>query len=280
MAGTGSTPTKLRRRRARATARVLLALAVPIGLVAAGASPVGAQQDDLAGGPGAWTSALPAFVLSGGQLSAFEAPEPDSSIYPTGINDAGQITGEYVRSDGESGFVRDPEGRLTSFTVPGARATEAAKINDAGQIVGRYSEDTRLVDDSARVRGFVRDARGAITRLDVPGARHTRPTGINDAGDVVGYHVDEGDETHGFVWRDGRFTTIDLVGGGSPTPMDINDNGEIVGMFLDDAGRRPRVPAGRRGSTPRSAPPVPSPRSRRASTTAARSSATRPTTSC
>lgn len=236
MAGYGSTPTSLPRRRTRAIIRAVVALGVPIGLVAAGASPVGAWEDDPANEVVAWTSALPAFVLTGGQFSAFEAPEPDSSLYPTGINDAGQVTGEYVRSDGESGFVRGPDGQLTTFSVPGALATEAAKINDAGQIVGRYSEDTALVDDSARVRGFVRDARGTITTLDVPGAQHTRPTGINDGGDVVGYYVDDGDETHGFVWRGGRFTTIDLVGGGSPTPMDINDRGEIVGMYLDDAG--------------------------------------------
>jgi len=236
MAGHGSTPTKPRRRRTRASARVAVALAVPVGLVTAGASPVGAWQDDPADEVVAWTSALPAFVLSEGQFSAFEAPEPDSSLYPTGINDVGQITGEYVRRDGESGFVREPDGRLTTIAVPGAQATEASKINDAGQIVGRYSEDARLVDDSARVRGFLRDADGTITKLDVPGARHTRPAGINDRGDVVGYYVDDGDQTHGFVWRDGRFTTIDLLGGGSPTPTDINDDGEIVGMYLDDAG--------------------------------------------
>ena len=210
-------------------------LAVSIGLVTAGASPAGAWEDDPADDIAAWSSALPGFLSSGGSYSAFEAPEPDVAIYPSGINDRGEITGEYIRSDSESGFVRGPDGRLTTFDVPGARATEASKINDGGQVVGRYSEDTRLVDDSSRVRGFVW-YRGTVTRIDFPGAQHTLPTGINDRGDVVGYYVDDRDETHGFLWRDRRFTPLDLVGARSPTPMDINDRGEIVGVYLDDAG--------------------------------------------
>jgi probable HAF family extracellular repeat protein len=236
MAWHGSRSTTVRRRGSRGMATAAVALAVSIGVVAAGVSPAGAWDDDPADEIAAWSSALPGFVLSGESWFAFEAPEPDVAIYPSGINDGGATTGEYIRSDGESGFVRNPEGQLTTFDVPGARATEASKINDGGQIVGRYSEDTRLVDDSSRVRGFVRQPQGTITRIDFPGATHTLPTGINDGGDVVGYYVDEGGATHGFLWRDRRFTPLDLVGASSPTPMDINDNGEVVGMFLDEAG--------------------------------------------
>jgi probable HAF family extracellular repeat protein len=235
MAWFGSRSTSVRRRGPKGMAAVV-ALAVSIGLVAAGASPAAAWEDDTADDMAAWSSALPGFLFSGGSYSAFEPREPDVAIYPSGINDGGQITGEYVRRDGESGFVRSPDGQFATFDVAGARATEASKINDGGQIVGRYSEDTRLVDDSSRVRGFVRDPSGTITRIDFPGARSTLPTGINDGGDVVGYYIDDLGETHGFLWRDRQFTPLDLVGARSPTPMDINDRGEIVGMYLDDAG--------------------------------------------
>jgi probable HAF family extracellular repeat protein len=236
MAWHGNRTNRDRRRGGRGAAAAAVALSVSIGLVAAGSSPAGAWDDDPADEIAAWDSALPGFVQSGGSYSAFEAPEPDVAIYPSGINDSGALTGEYIRSDGESGFVRSPDGALTTFDVPGAQATEASKINDEGQVVGRYSEDSRLVDDSSRVRGFVRDARGTISRIDFPGATHTLPTGINDDGEVVGYYVDEGGETHGFLWQDGRFTPLDLVGASSPTPMDINDNGVVVGMYLDEAG--------------------------------------------
>ena len=234
MSGSATRRTGLWRRRAAGRAAAVT-LAVSIGLVAAGASPAGAWVGDTADDIAAWDSALPGFVSSGGAYSAFEAPEPDVAIYPSGINDRFEITGEYVRRDRESGFVRSPDGGITTFDVPGAQATEASKINDAGQIVGRYSDDTPLVDDSSRVRGFLRDG-GTITRIDVPRAQHTLPTGINDRGDVVGYYVDDANETHGFLWKDRRFTTIDLLGARSPTPMDINDRGEIVGLYLDDTG--------------------------------------------
>jgi len=180
-------------------------------------------------------SAVPGFVFSKGRYTAFEAPEPGVEIFPSGINDRGEVTGEYMRPDREFGFVRDERGTITVFDVPGARATEAAKINDRGQVVGRYSEDAPFVDDSARVRGYVRVG-GQITRIDVPGATHTRPTGINDRGHVVGHYVDAAGTTHGFVWRDGRFSTLDVPGATSPTPVDINDRGDVVGLYVDAAG--------------------------------------------
>ena len=239
MAWFGSRTTSERRGRrggTTGTAAAAVALATTLGLAAAGATPATPWEDDTAEDIVAWSNALAGFVASGDRYTAFETRESDATIYPSGINDQGQITGEYVRSDGESAFVRSSDGRLTTFDVRGAKGTEASKINDGGQIVGRYSEDTPLVDDSSRVRGFVRSRRGAITRLDYPDAQHTLPTGINDRGDVVGYFVDSGGTTHGFVWRDGRFTTLDVPRATAPTPVDINDRGDVVGVYLDAAG--------------------------------------------
>jgi probable HAF family extracellular repeat protein len=174
-------------------------------------------------------------VLSEGRYSEFEAPSPRVELFPSGINDQGEVTGEYIRPDRESGFVRDGRGRISTFDVPGAKGTEAVKINDRHQIVGRYSEDTPFVEDSTRVRGYVRD-RGKTTTIDAPEAVHTLPTAINDRGDVVGYFVDAGGTTHGFVWGGGRFSTLDVPGAKAPTPVDINDRGDVVGVYLDAAG--------------------------------------------
>ena len=208
---------------------VALAVASAVATVAATPAPVEASA---AGRP---RSATPGFVLSEGRYREFEAPSPRVELFPSGINDEGYVTGEYIRPDRESGFVRDGRGRISTFDVPGARGTEAARINDRRQIVGRYSEDTPFVDDSTRVRGYIRH-RGKTTRIDAPGAAHTLPTGINDRGDVVGYFVDSGGTTHGFVWRDGRFTTLDVPRATAPTPVDINDRGDVVGVYLDAAG--------------------------------------------
>jgi probable HAF family extracellular repeat protein len=228
---------------ARATALVATGLAVALAIPATAVAPVGASPTadtadaasradtpDYAGG-----SAVPAFLYRNDRYRPFEAPNAGVAIYPSGINDRGEVTGEYIRDDGESGFVRRRNGRISTFAVPGARGTKASKINDHGQIVGRYSEDTPLVDDSRRVRGYVR-WHGRTTRIDFPGASHTLPTGINDRGDVVGYYVDDRNRTHGFLWRNRRFTTLRLVGARSPTPVDINDRGQIVGLYLDREG--------------------------------------------
>jgi probable HAF family extracellular repeat protein len=233
----GRNSTGVRRRGALAVLAV--ALAVPATTAqAVGAAPTDGTTDttdtaDTAGGPSG--SAVPAFLYRSGRYRPFEAPAAGVALYPSGINDHGEVTGEYIRDDGESGFVRRRNGRISTFDVPGARGTKASKINDHGQIVGRYSEDTPLVDDSRRVRGYVR-WHGRTTRIDFPGASHTLPTGINDRGDVVGYYVDDRNRTHGFVWRNRRFTTLRLVGARSPTPVDINDRGQIVGLYLDRSG--------------------------------------------
>jgi hypothetical protein len=63
-------------------------------------------------------SATPGFVLSDGRYRDFEAPSPRVELFPSGINDEGYVTGEYIRPDRESGFVRDGRGKISTFDVP------------------------------------------------------------------------------------------------------------------------------------------------------------------
>jgi uncharacterized membrane protein len=185
----------------------------------------------------------PGFVLDGGRYRAFDSPDPSVGLFPTGINNRGEITGEYLRPDGESGLYRDRRGRISSFDVPGAMGTEAVRISDRGQIVGEYSNDTPFVNESAAVHAYVTD-RGRFVRLDVPGAELTNALGVSDRGWVVGAHVEKGtprnpdgtyQEFHGYLWRDGRFRTIDVPGARGTELYEINDRGDIVGVY---AGRR------------------------------------------
>ncbi len=206
-----------------------LAAAVVAVVTTTAWAPAGASGRD------ATDNDVPGFLFSDGRYTAFEPRATSVEIFPSGINDRGDVTGEYIRPDGESGFVRDETGRITIFDVGGARGTEAVKINDRGQIVGRYSEDTPFVDDSARVRGYLRDG-DEVTKIDYPDAVDTLPTGINDRGHVVGYYVDARGRTHGFVWRNGRFSRVDTPRGTAATPVDINDRGEVVGLRRDAAG--------------------------------------------
>jgi probable HAF family extracellular repeat protein len=159
-------------------------------------------------------------------------------LFPGGINNRGVIVGEYIRPGSESGFVRDRRGRFSVFDVPGAKGTEANRINDRGQIVGEYSQDTPIVNDSARVRAYLFD-RGKITRIDVPGAMVTTALGINNRGQVVGEYITGDGRSHGYLWERGRFRTIDVPGAVATSPLDINDRGQVVGSYADDLSGRP-----------------------------------------
>ena len=125
-----------------------------------------------------------------GRYTTLEAPGAGVGVFPIGINERGQTVGQYVVDDSkQSGFVRDRRGRIRKFDVPGARATAAFKINNRGQIVGTYSEDTPIVNNSARPRGYLLD-RGKLTPIDFPGAAAMVAAGVNNRGQVVGGYLD------------------------------------------------------------------------------------------
>ena len=97
--------------------------------------------------------------------------DPRVQIIPTGINDRGEIVGEYIiATRKQSGFLRDRRGRITSFDVPGAREPRPSDLNDRGQIVGTYSEDTPIVNKApGRARSFLIALVAEFTRIDFPG---------------------------------------------------------------------------------------------------------------
>jgi probable HAF family extracellular repeat protein len=58
-----------------------------------------------------------------------------------GINDRGQIVGEYIDDRAVSrGFLLDRSGRFTRLDFPGSRSSQARSINDRGQVVGEYQD--------------------------------------------------------------------------------------------------------------------------------------------
>jgi len=186
-----------------------------------------------------------------------------------GINDAGQIVGEFDNSTGEHGFL-DTGGSFTQIDVPGASfGTLALGINDSGQIVGRFFNSTgdhgfldtggsftqidvpgatatlangingagQIVGyffDSTGIHGFL-DTGGSFTQLDVPGATQTEANGINGAGQIVGTSFNTGTGFHGFLDTGGSFTQIDAPGNPSTVANGINDVGQIVGGFGPDS---------------------------------------------
>jgi hypothetical protein len=171
------------------------------------------------------------------------------------INDLGAITGDYwtcnadLSSCAVHGFVRTPDGKYSSFDVPGASTdgldgggTFPQGINDLGEVSGYY------VDANFVFHGFVRSPDGRITTFDVrtsctdtpnPPAdcalEGTFPANVNVLGRVGGTYYGEDGNPHGF-WRDadGTITRFDYPRENYFTePTAINDSGQITGLVYD-----------------------------------------------
>ena len=102
---------------------------------------------------------------AGYTLTTLNVPGASSTI-ASGINNSGQIVGQYSNTGGTHGFLLSG-GVYTTLDAPGAISTEAYGINDAGQIVGQYSDNT------GGTHGFLLSG-GSYTTLDVPGATAPR----------------------------------------------------------------------------------------------------------
>src|SRR5215831_7580741 len=94
-------------------------------------------------------------------------------------------------SFGSHGFLRAPDGAITTFDPPGAgttggRGTFPTSINPSGAITGHYRDAT-----SVPFHGFLRAPDGTITTFDAPGAfQGTLLESINPAGAIAGFYGD------------------------------------------------------------------------------------------
>jgi len=160
-----------------------------------------------------------------------------------GINDAGQIVGNFVDpARWRHGFLRSVRGAFTTIDGPGATETALEGINSAGQTVGYF------VDVHGRRHGFLRSPGGRFVTIDVPNAMGTSANAINDAGQIVGTFGDASGPNHAFLRSAaGTLTTIDAPGARVTNANGINDDGQIVGRTVDATGHTHgflRFPAG------------------------------------
>ena len=135
------------------------------------------------------------FIWRKGNFTTFNVPgdHPVLGTVALGINDIGQIVGNYVaaKDNQRHGFLRSSKGDFTTLDVPGADITIAQGINNAGTIVGAY-----VVGDI--VHGFVL-TNGIFTTVDVKDALETQIFSINAKGEIVGLYFDAAGVTHGFL---------------------------------------------------------------------------------
>ena len=145
-----------------------------------------------------------------------------------GINNSGQIVGDYRDiSRRTHGFLLD-RGNFTSIHFPGSIYTTARKINDSGLVVGYFFDSSRLPHGFSFLNG-------SYARIDFPGSIDTVVGGINSAGDIVGGYDDQNFNTHQFLLHNGRFQQFDSPLAGQSQASAINDSGLIAGIAWDDS---------------------------------------------
>jgi len=188
-----------------------------------------------------------------GQITTFDDSQAPAGTgegqgtIPAGINDVGTITGYYVDGNNAThGFVRTPDGKITTFDAPGASdGTYPGNINDSGVIAGTF------YDTNGVGHGFVRTAGGQITTFNPPHS-WTGPTSygtgsayINDLGVIAGSYFDASTYVeYGYIrWPDGQFTEFAAPHAGTVvTNVDqsgtivysVNLEGATTGLILDD----------------------------------------------
>jgi hypothetical protein len=195
-----------------------------------------------------------------GVITQFDPPGSQETDIPSpsSINDLGAVTGDYwvcsadLSSCSVHGFIRDANGKYTTFDVPGANpdgyaggGTYPQGINNLGEVTGYYG-DANLI-----YHAFVRRANGGITSFDMPtkctntstppedcAYEGTFPSSVNLLGQVVGTYYGEDGNSHGFLRdADGSMKKVDLPGAGNFSDIQsINDFGQMTGYVTDSNG--------------------------------------------
>ncbi len=186
------------------------------------------------------------FVYSGGTFSSINfsgAPGGSLSADAIGINNAGEIVGQYEAASAPSTFCTscsfptwpgicysDTGGSYSAFIPPGSSGCVANGTNSTGDIVGVYTAN------SGAGHGFLYSG-GSYTTIDFPGGSNNNLNGINDSGQVVGGYTDSGGKGHGFLYSGSTYTSFDVPNAASTVAYGINNDGKIVGDFTDTAGK-------------------------------------------
>src|SRR5437868_2682437 len=160
-------------------------------------------------------------------FTTIDDPLATTTTIASGINDAGQIVGQFRDASNRAhGFLLSGGSFITiddpAATGPGS-GTFVQGINAARQIVGSYI----VARGSHRflLRG------GTFSTLDDPLADgETEAFGINDMGQIVGVFA-AGGSGHGFLLSGGTFFTIDDPLG-ITVARSVNHMGQIVGSYF------------------------------------------------
>jgi probable HAF family extracellular repeat protein len=198
-----------------------------------------------------------AFLLPKGGTPTSFAPAGSSAAMAFGINDQGQIVGQFTNASGQSpGFLLNGA-NLTTINAPsGPNMVNAQGINNKGLVVGFY------LGTNGQDHGFTANVNGVVggsitgkavadptIPMNVPGEpgatfMFSQILGINDHGIAVGYYGDSTMSQHGFFYNTltGTYTFLDDPNEGFNNGVEItqitglSNSGEITGFYTDSNG--------------------------------------------
>ncbi len=153
---------------------------------------------------------------------------PGFSLQQTdGVNDSGEIVGQYVDAANHVQGYLLSGGTFTKIQVPftGAIQTLPTAINNSGLIVGVWEGSDDGLEYGFQLSG------ATYTSFNFPGGEDTEAVGVNNAGDIVGYFNDSAGVYHGFLLSGSTYTQIDVPGAIGTFAYGINDAGSIVGAY-------------------------------------------------
>ena len=139
----------------------------------------------------------------------------------TGINNAGQITGNVSTDDGFKGFVYS-NGTVTDLTPTNATRSAAFAINNSGQIAGSAGQvlNEALIFSNSGTTNL-------STAIPNDGSTTSQAVGISDNGNTVINSRDYSTQTsHAYLYANGTATALD---GFSISAKDVNNAGVVVG---------------------------------------------------
>jgi len=178
-----------------------------------------------------------------GQTYTTFDPPGSQGTSPVSINAAGQITGSFFDVNfATHGFLRDTDGTITTFDVPGASnppGTSPGFITSQGLIVGTY------YDSNFGQHIFLRAKDGTITTLQFPGGTSYGGEFVaNSAGAIAGLSFDANGNLQGFLRApSGKFTFFEFPPAFIPPPMPfsfapnvtaLSPGGTILGSYFDE----------------------------------------------
>ena len=170
-------------------------------------------------------------------ITTFDYPGAGNSTTPFGINDRGDIVGDYVDSAGvRRGFRRRIDGTFSTIVPPGTTGvapggtgtfTRAHGINNSRTIVGDFFNGP-----SNAFHGYFLNG-STFTQYDIGGLFSTEIFGINDGGNFVGIFGSSVQANRGYVNIGGTATIVTIPGAFDSEADAINNSNRVVGTYRD-----------------------------------------------